>query len=73
MNHQFKRDYNQTVAICDSGIASHSDLDASRIVWQYDYVNLDGIAEDEYGHGTYLMVMLYLAINMTIASKLNLI
>ncbi len=53
MNRQFKRDYNQTVAICDSGIASHSDLDASRIVWQYDYMTDDDIADDDGGHGKF--------------------
>lgn len=57
---------NITIAICDSGIASHSDLDASRIVWQYDYVNSDDIAEDEYGHGTHVTGIIAATVNNSI-------
>lgn len=41
------------VAIIDSGIEQgHEDIAASRIVDEYDFVDNDSIAEDDYGHGT---------------------
>ena len=43
---------NVTVAIIDSGIATHDDLRLSRIIDEYDFVNNDTRAEDGFGHGT---------------------
>ncbi|HEX9922719.1 MAG TPA: S8 family peptidase [Anaerolineae bacterium] len=43
-----------TIAIIDSGVdLDHPDLQA-KIVPGYDFVNLDSLADDDYGHGTHV-------------------
>lgn len=45
---------NVTVAIIDSGISKHNDIDESRIVMFKDFVNNEIYTYDDYGHGTFV-------------------
>ncbi|WP_269054002.1 S8 family serine peptidase [Paenibacillus tundrae] len=46
---------NITVAIVDSGIATHNDLKSNRIIETVDFVNnYNDLVYDDYGHGTFV-------------------
>lgn len=45
---------NVTVAIIDSGISNHNDIEPSRVLKFVDFVNEKRIPYDDYGHGTYI-------------------
>jgi hypothetical protein len=46
---------NISLAICDSGFTfDHPDLDASRVIWQYNYVSDNYNTTDDHYHGTHV-------------------
>src|SRR5690606_11313394 len=53
---------NVTVAVVDSGICQHAELDG-RVVAGYDFVENDDTPQDEFGHGCAIAGILAASIN----------